>query len=141
MAMENRVVGPAIGLIVAAAIAGLFQLLIIAFVLLGAGAGLSGFLQNLPGVNAEEIPNMQQMMMFQGVVGVIKALVGLAIFAFVIYGALKMKNLEGHTIAVIASIVAMIPCLYPCCLPLGLPFGIWALVVLLNAEVKACFKS
>jgi hypothetical protein len=139
--MENRVIGPAIGLLITAAIAGLFQLLIIAFVVLGAGAALSGYLQHMPGVNAEEIPNMQNMFMFQGVVGIIKAIVGLAIFAFVIYGALKMKNLEGHTVAVIAAIVSMIPCLYPCCLPLGLPFGIWALVVLLDSEVKACFKS
>ena len=33
----------------------------------------------------------------------------------------------------------MVPCL-ACCL-VGLPVGIWSLVVLLNAEVKAAFKS
>jgi hypothetical protein len=32
----------------------------------------------------------------------------------------------------------MIPCLSPCCC-LGLPIGIWALVVLLDNNVKASF--
>ena len=39
-----------------------------------------------------------------------------------------------------ATILAMIPCISPCCL-LGLPVGIWSLVVLLDENVKASFRS
>jgi hypothetical protein len=132
--MENRVVGPAIGLIVAAAIGGLLQVLSIISSLLG--ASLPALLGNMPG--HESIP--PGLMMVQGAFGVIGGIVGLAIAAFILYAAMKMKNLESHTLSIVAAVVAMVPCISPCCI-LGLPLGIWALVVLLDKDVKACFKS
>jgi hypothetical protein len=58
----------------------------------------------------------------------------------VIYGGMKMKNLENYTLAIVSAIVAMIPCTSPCCF-LGLPIGIWALVVLCNTDVKMAFRG
>jgi ABC-type proline/glycine betaine transport system permease subunit len=58
--------------------------------------------------------------------------------AFIIFAALKMKELRQWELSLAASIVAMIPCISPCCI-LGLPIGIWALVVLLRPEVKEAF--
>ena len=58
--------------------------------------------------------------------------------SFVLYGAIKMKNLESHSTARAAAIVAMIPLLGPCFV-LGIPFGIWAWVVLGKPDVKNAF--
>ena len=68
------------------------------------------------------------------------AVLGLAFGVLILFGAVKMKNLEYYGLSIAASIVAMLPCVSPCCL-LGLPFGIWALVVLSDPTVKASFKS
>lgn len=59
--------------------------------------------------------------------------------AFTIFGALKMRKLEGYGLAMAASIVAMLPCVGPCCC-IGLPAGIWAIVTLNKPEVKAAFR-
>jgi hypothetical protein len=66
------------------------------------------------------------------------AVVGLLGAIFVIYGGHKMRNLQSYGMAVTAAIVAMIPAISPCCC-LGVPIGIWALVVLLNQDVKSAF--
>jgi hypothetical protein len=57
--------------------------------------------------------------------------------AVIFYGAIKMKDLQGYGLAMTAAILCLIPCFSICCL--GIPFGIWALIVLLNADVKAAF--
>ena len=45
-----------------------------------------------------------------------------------------------RALSVAAVVLSMIPCLGPCCY-LGVPVGAWALVVLLDADVKASFTS
>ena len=65
-------------------------------------------------------------------------LLGIALSGFVIFGALKMRNLQGHGLALGAAIVSIIPCSGCCCI--GLPVGIWALVLLLKPEVKGQFQ-
>jgi hypothetical protein len=55
-----------------------------------------------------------------------------------LFGAIKMKRLEGYGLVMAASILGMIPCFSSCCL-IGLPIGIWALVVLSKPEVKSAF--
>jgi hypothetical protein len=56
----------------------------------------------------------------------------------IIFAALKMKNLQYHTLAVVAAVMAAFPCVSSCCC-IGLPVGIWVLVVLFKPEVKAAF--
>ncbi len=58
----------------------------------------------------------------------------------VIYGAIQMKNLRNYRAAMTAAIISMIPMLGPCCI-LGIPFGIWALIVLMQPDVKAHFAE
>jgi uncharacterized membrane protein HdeD (DUF308 family) len=54
-------------------------------------------------------------------------------------GAMKMRSLEGYGLAMTASIIAIIPlCPNECCC--ATPFGIWAVVVLVNADVKRAFS-
>jgi hypothetical protein len=62
-----------------------------------------------------------------------------AVCGFLIFGALKMMKLQGHTLAIITCIVAMLPC--GCCCVLSLPFGIWGLVVLNKPDVKSQFTN
>jgi hypothetical protein len=68
--------------------------------------------------------------------GVVSLLIA-ALNGFVLFGAIKLLRLQGHTTATVASVTAMLPC--QCCCLFGLPFGIWALVVLNKPEVKSQF--
>lgn len=67
-------------------------------------------------------------------------IIPLVLGGLIIFGALKMRNLQSFGLAMAASIIAMIPCLSPCCC-IGIPIGIWALVVLNKPEVKAAFQK
>jgi len=59
--------------------------------------------------------------------------------AVIVYGVMRMKELENYKWSVISSILAMLP-ISPGCL-LGVPFGIWALSVLLRKDVKKAFAD
>ena len=124
----QKVNGPAIGLIVTA--------------ILGALGQVVSIVANLPGVAGMRQQHMANQPawanMFSGGVGVVFSVIGIALAAVILVGALKMKKLESYGFAMAASIIAMIPCLSPCCL-IGLPIGIWALVVLSKPEVKSAF--
>lgn len=77
--------------------------------------------------------------MFSGAVGIVQGIVGVLFGALMIVGALKMKRLESHSLAMMSAILTVVPCT-GCCL-WGLPIGIWALVVLNKPEVKAAFEK
>ncbi|OHB84641.1 MAG: hypothetical protein A2Z38_04725 [Planctomycetes bacterium RBG_19FT_COMBO_48_8] len=57
--------------------------------------------------------------------------------AVIIYGVMRMKELENYKWAVISTVLAMLP-VSPGCV-LGVPCGIWALAVLLRKEVRTAF--
>jgi predicted Zn finger-like uncharacterized protein len=57
----------------------------------------------------------------------------------IIFASIQMMNMRMWGFALAGSIMSMINCFNCCCL-LGLPFGIWALVILLNEEVKSAFS-
>lgn len=126
----DLVAGPAIGLIVTAALGFLATIIGVAWNILGAGMGM-----NQPGVD----PEMQKFVtMFSGTMGVVSGILGFLVSALILFGALKMKKCQSYGWAMTASILAVIPCISPCCL-IGIPIGIWALVVLSKPEVKAQF--
>ena len=54
-------------------------------------------------------------------------------------GAIRMISLRNYGLAMTSAIVTVIPCVTPCCL-LGQAAGIWALIVLLNNDVRAAFR-
>lgn len=77
-------------------------------------------------------------------VGRLLNLIPMVVSGLVIFGAVKMRNLENRSLAVAASIAAMVPCFGPgccTCLPTGIAAGIYALTVLNKPEVKAAFRS
>lgn len=118
---------PATLMLVFSGLAILLNIVSILMNLLGAGMGaLSGSEEALSQVAS-------------GTMGVVMAAVGLLFNAVVIFGALKMKKLEGHTFALISSVLFALPCSV-CCF-INTPIGIWSLVTLLDKDVKASFRS
>jgi len=59
--------------------------------------------------------------------------------ALIVYGVMRMKELENYKWAVISTVLAMLP-ISPGCV-LGVPFGIWAISVLLRKEVRKAFAA
>lgn len=127
----NQVQGPAIGLIVTAAVGGLWALVTLFGNVLGMGM-----------MSLDQYTGSSEWAEYAlgGGLGIAGAVIGLAVAVFLVWVALQMKALRQWTLSVVASILAMIPCISPCCI-IGLPVGIWALVVLLKPEVKAAFTS
>lgn len=123
---------PAILLMVAGGIGVAMHLLGIVLNLLGVGMMAAG---NVPDGGGAD----KGMVLAQGIGSVVGAGVGLGLDALVLYGALKMMNLQQYGLAMAASIVAMLPCIsLGCCI--GLPVGIWSIVVLVKPEVKSAFR-
>jgi hypothetical protein len=56
-----------------------------------------------------------------------------------VYAGWQMRQLRSWTLCMAGSIAAMLPC-SACCI-LGLPMGIWALIVLIDNEVKRLFDG
>jgi hypothetical protein len=68
---------------------------------------------------------------------------GLALVAGIVtlIGGLQMRSLHSYGLAVTAAVLAIIPCLSPAgCFGLGEAIGIWALIVLMNSDVKSAFR-
>lgn len=125
---------PAVFLLVTGILGAVGQAISLLFTILGTGLDLADAGGSL-GPSEEALASLMS-----GTMAVVFAILGLLAAAVIIYGALKMKDLQSHPLAVAAAVVAMVPCVSPCCL-LGLPVGIWALVVLLRPEVKAAFSA
>ncbi len=65
--------------------------------------------------------------------------ISLALSGLTTYAGWQMRQLQGWSLSMAGAIVAMLPC-SGCCL-LGLPIGIWAVVVLLDGDVKRAFNG
>jgi hypothetical protein len=125
----NQVSAPSIGLLITGIIGAFFSG--ITLLSIGIGTGLSSFWM-------DEMPD-RFTEIYEGAFAMGSSFIGLVVAAFVIYAALKMKELTQWGLAVAASVLAMIPCISPCCV-IGLPVGIWCLVVLNRPEVKNAFR-
>lgn len=124
----RQVSGPSTGLLITGIIGAIFSLATFFSLIIGAG---------LSTIWWDDIPD-RYTEIWEGAAGMGSSFVGILVAAFIIYAALKMKELNQWGLAMAASILAMIPCISPCCI-IGLPMGIWCLVVLTKPEVKAAF--
>jgi len=59
--------------------------------------------------------------------------------AVIVYGVMRMKELENYKLAVLGCVLAVLP-VTPGCL-LGLPFGVWGLTALARRDVKKAFAD
>jgi hypothetical protein len=65
--------------------------------------------------------------------------VGLLLNLLMVVGGAKMRSLSGYGLALTGSIAGLIP--ISGCICCAMPIGLWALIVLLNADVKAAFAA
>jgi len=65
--------------------------------------------------------------------------IGFVFNILILLGGLRMKQLKSYPLALTGSIAAMIPLNSCCCI--ALPVGLWAMIVLVNADVKAAFAA
>lgn len=142
--VRSMVSGPAIGLL----IGGILNLLAAIYgAINGAFTLFMGdkMLQNNPAFqqmqeqNGPEMPDMQMAMQVSGGLYLAGGVIGVIVAAFIIRGALNMKNLKNHGSAMLAAILSVIPGLSCCCI-VSIPLGIWALVVLNKPEVRSAFE-
>jgi hypothetical protein len=113
----SRVQGPAIALMTVA---------ILMLVLLGLGGAIQVVSVIMAEAAASDLGFTLIGLLFSGTVYVI-----------VLVGAIRMRKLKSYSLAVTAATLALMPC-SGCCI-VSLPCGVWALVVLLNQDVRAAF--
>lgn len=124
----RQVSGPSVGLLITGILGGILS--ITALISISIGTSISSIITHRFSDRYEEL--------YEGAFGIGSSFVGILIAAFIIYAALKMKELSQWGLCVAACVLAMIPCISPCCI-IGLPIGIWCLVILLRPEVKEAF--
>jgi len=131
---QNRVSGPATGLMVVGILCVLASILGLVSNLFGLGMGAAGAQRgNMP-------PQFEQYaQMMSGGLGIALNVIGLAMAGFFIFASTKMRKLESYGMVMTATILSMLPCTSSCCC-VGLPVGIWVLVVLMKPEVKSAFR-
>lgn len=126
---RSMVSGPALALMIVAGLGVLIRLLVLLVRTLGFGAAMLA----MPQARGGEIVALTAVG-----VGAALTFVAVAANAFVVFGAMKMRNLRAYPLALAAAIVSMVPC--SCCFLPSLVVGIWALVVLLDKNVQAAFQ-
>lgn len=91
------------------------------------------------GAAAKQDPEQIKMM---GVGYVVLGLLSLVGCFITIMGGVRMRSLQSYSLAMLGSVISAIPCIscLGCC-AIGEIVGIWAVVVLLNQEVKAAFQQ
>ncbi len=124
----GKIVAPAIGLIVVAALGLACSLFNVAF---------AATMDPLP--QAGDSPIIIEMKKSgAGTVPLVVQAVFVFVNIFIIAGGVMMARVSNWGVALAASIVAMINFGSFCCL-LGLPIGIWSVVILMQPDVKAIF--
>ena len=57
---------------------------------------------------------------------------------FALFGSIRMRVLQSYGLAMLGAVLTARPCVTPCCL-IGQIAGIWAVIVLMNPEVRKAF--
>jgi len=141
-AVHSKVKAPATTLMVLAVLGllySLFSILTSAFsgeanrqILEGLREALSQSGQELP-------PFVESLFNSASDIGVALAILNAAAWVFVLFGALRMRQLRSRSLCVAAAVLALAPT--QCCCGLGIAVGIWALVVLNRADVRQSFSE
>jgi phage FluMu protein Com len=129
---SSRVSGPAIAMMVFAALGFISHIISVL-------ASLTGALipHNLGMQHQNEL---QLQLLMNPAIAIGSNFVGFCLCVVIFLGAWKMMKLENYGLAMAAAVISVIPCISPCCI-LGIPFGIWAIVVLSDPTVKSAFKQ
>ncbi|MGL6097171.1 MAG: hypothetical protein ACRC7O_15405 [Fimbriiglobus sp.] len=140
-----------------ARLVGLFQILLGIVSLLSVGAGVAQFgdypaqfaaerkkIELDPSIPADQKQASLELMstMEKAAMTGLPIIWGVAGFvsAVIVIGGVKTRGLSGRGWGYTAAWLGMIPCVSGCCF-LGVPVGIWAIVTLMNPDVKAAFAE
>ncbi len=94
--------------------------------------------QNQPVEQRQKLPPREESLQSLKIQGPIYGIVGTIMGVLSFIGGTKMKALSGYALSMVGSIVSILPGFCCCCI--GAIPGIWALVVLLNSDVKLAFS-
>lgn len=127
---STKVQAPAIALIVVGALS-----------LLGSIFGVINALIASPPVLPPDTPEFARQIAENSIGPAAAMIQGLFILValVILFGGVQMLRLKSRGLALTASILSMVN-FGSCCCILGLPIGIWALVILLAADVKQLFE-
>ena len=131
-AAQQKVEGPAIFIMVMAILGILANIVSLGVNVLGTGVDAA------TGAAGGGMSDAQQFGLIAELVGGVGiAIIGLLIQGLILFGSIKMKNLQSYGLSMTAAILSII-CSSCCCIGIGA--GIWALVVLADPKVKAAFN-
>ncbi len=138
--MEKKIRAAGIAVLSAGIGGCVLTLIYLAFAIFARSVGVE--MARRAGMPKEFIDQMEQARGSTPILDVAWSLISLGVYAFVAFGGSRMIHVRSWSIALAAAIALVVPCCVPCCCSLGLviPIGVWALIVLLNADVKKAFK-
>jgi hypothetical protein len=129
---KEKLLYPAIGLIVVAVINGLLSLLIVVSFLVRFSSG-----QLEPGAGSPAF----RAGYYSGQLAVLLiALATLAVAPLILKGAIDMLRVRNYRMAKAAAVLTIVPVTALCCL-IGVPVSIWALVTLKKPEIRTLFQE
>ena len=87
----------------------------------------------------DDMKKQQDGMRLDSPTNIVSVAIGTILCLLTTIGAIKMRSGSGYGLALTGAITAIIPIGGCCCV--SVPIGIWALVVLMNADVKKGFAA
>ncbi|HOB54366.1 MAG TPA: hypothetical protein PK176_12480 [Acidobacteriota bacterium] len=133
--MRQRLIGPAVGMIVAAGLDAGFDI----FMVLSNLLVRPTFDRFLPGL--EHVPHSSFTPWDPLSLGLVLPVISLVFDAVICFGALQMQRARSYAWAMGAAMLSLIPCLGSPCLVLGIPFGIWAMITLMQPDIRRLFPG
>ncbi len=70
----------------------------------------------------------------------LQSLIGLAVFAVVLMGGLRLMKLRSKGLVMAGAVLAIVPCFSSCCCLIGMPLGIWVIMTINKPEVSSQFE-
>ncbi len=103
------------------------------------GLRMSGVIDNY---QTHDVSDAQEIGRHIGeIVAVVISVAALPVGGLSAFAGYRIRRAEAYPVALAAAILNMVPCYQTtCCGLVGLPLGIWALVTLMNVDVKATFR-
>ena len=103
------------------------------------GLRMSGVIDNY---QTHDVSDAQEIGQHIGeIVAVVISVAALPVGGLSAFAGYRIRRAEAYPVALAAAILNMVPCYQTtCCGLVGLPLGIWALVTLMNVDVKATFR-
>lgn len=129
----DKLKAPSIGLLISGILSGFIGGLALVSGLLRF-SGLTGR-ETLPSDEAERIGYYIGTFGGYGV-----GLISLIVSPLVVFGAIRMMKGQSRGLAITAAVLSILP-VTSCCFFIGGIFGIWALIVLMQTDVKVLFQN